>query len=102
MFHRASRSLICADAVHNVGAEKPFSSRIFYGLLGGWGGFKTNRFDRLVTRDRAAARESLQKVLAWDFERVVMSHGVVLERGGHAALRRAYAWLEKAKAEERP
>ena len=36
------------------------------------------------------------------FGKGLVSHGMVLERGGQEAVRRAYAWLEKAKAEERP
>jgi hypothetical protein len=32
-------------------------------------------------------------VLAWDIERVIVSHGEILERGGRAALRAGYAWL---------
>jgi hypothetical protein len=32
-------------------------------------------------------------VLAWDFDRVTVTHGEILESGGPAALARAYAWL---------
>jgi hypothetical protein len=32
-------------------------------------------------------------VLAWDFDRVTVTHGEPLETGGKEALRRAYAWL---------
>jgi hypothetical protein len=92
-FHKASRTLICADAVHNVGAEKPWSSRIFYTLFGGYGGFKTNLMDKLAARDKPALRESMNRVLSWDIERVAMAHGVVLESGGRDKLRAAYHWL---------
>jgi hypothetical protein len=44
-------------------------------------------------RDRRAARESLERILGWDFDRVVVAHGDVLERGGREALRQGYAWL---------
>jgi len=32
-------------------------------------------------------------ILAWDFDRVVVAHGEVLESGGREALRQGYAWL---------
>ena len=35
--------------------------------------------------------ESLERILEWDFERILPSHGEVLERGGRDALREA--WL---------
>ncbi len=92
-YHAATRTLICADAVHNAGADRPFSNKLFLSLVGGYGGFKTNLLDRLATRDKAASRASVERILAWDFERVVMAHGTVLEQGGKDAFRRAYAWL---------
>ena len=51
------------------------------------------KLDPLLIRDRAAARASLQAILAWDIDRVVVAHGDVLETGGCAALARGYAWL---------
>jgi len=92
-FHPASRTLIVTDAVHNFGAERPTSTRLLFGLLGGSEGFRTTLLDRLVTRDRRAARDSLARLLEWDFDRVVMAHGEVLESGGKAAYAAAYAWL---------
>ncbi len=39
---------------------------------------------------RAAAME---KILTWDFDRVIVCHGEVLETGGREALREGYRWL---------
>ena len=47
----------------------------------------------LLIRDHRTARESLERILAWDFDRVVVAHGDVLERGGHEILRDGYSWL---------
>ena len=46
---------------------------------------------RLAVSDRAALRRSLEKVLEWDFERIVPGHGEVIEHAGPAELRAA--WL---------
>jgi hypothetical protein len=46
-----------------------------------------------MMRDRAAAREQIGRMLAWDFDRIVLSHGDIVPTGGHEVLRRAYAWL---------
>ena len=40
-----------------------------------------------------AARQALERILAWDFDRVVIAHGDVLGSGGSDALRAAYSWL---------
>jgi hypothetical protein len=38
-------------------------------------------------------RASLERILAWDFDRVVVTHGDVVEHGGAEALRHAWAPL---------
>ena len=90
--HRKSRSLIISDTAHNF-ETAPAGTRFFFTMLGGWRGFRTTLADRMVTKDRAAARASIERMLTWDFDRVVVCHGAVLESGGKDALKRAYAWL---------
>jgi hypothetical protein len=58
-----------------------------------YGSFGPSKLDPLLIRDRVAARQSLERILGWDFDRVIIAHGDVLERGGHDALRRGYSWL---------
>lgn len=91
--HRASRTLLTCDLAFNVGAEAPPATRLAFRLLGAYGRCGPSVVEKLLVRDRAAARASLQRILAWDFERIVVTHGAVLEHGGRAALRAGYAWL---------
>ena len=35
----------------------------------------------------------MERIVGWDFDRVIVAHGEVLEGGGPEALRRGYAWL---------
>lgn len=92
-FHRASRTLILCDLAFNFGPSAPLTTRIWMRLMLSYGRFGPSKLDPLLIRDRAAARASLQRILAWDFDRVVVAHGDVLETGGHALLRQGYAWL---------
>lgn len=92
-FHRASRTLILCDLAFHFSARFPWTTRLVARILGNHEHFGPSRFDPLLIRDRAAARASLEKILAWDFDRVIVAHGEVLETGGHAALREGYAWL---------
>jgi len=92
-FHRASRTLVMCDLAFNFGPRSPAPTRILMKLLRSYGRFGPSTLDPLLIRDRRAARESLERILAWDFDRIIVSHGDVLERGGHEVLRRGYAWL---------
>jgi hypothetical protein len=92
-FHRASRTLILCDLAFNFGPSAPLTTRLWMRLIRSYGRFGPSKLDPLLIRDRDAARESLERILAWDFDRVVVAHGDVLESGGREALRDGYAWL---------
>jgi hypothetical protein len=91
--HRSSRTLLLTDLAFNVRHSDSFLTRLFMRVNGGYGRFGTTRILRSTFRDRAALRRSIDRVLEWDFERVIVSHGEILAKGGRAALREAYAWL---------
>jgi hypothetical protein len=91
--HRASRTLLLCDLAFNFGPSAHPATRLLMRMIRSYGRFGPSRLDPLLIRDRRAARASLERILAWDFERVVVAHGDVLERGGREALRSGYAWL---------
>jgi hypothetical protein len=92
-FHRPTRTLVASDLAFNVGPTSPFLLRAAFRLWGGYGRLSTTLIERLLVRDRAAYRRSLERILAWPIERVIVAHGEVVERDGRDALARAYAWL---------
>ncbi len=46
--------------------------------------------ERVATKDKEHVKESVEKVLTWDFERVIMAHGSIIEHGGKEAFRLGY------------
>jgi len=101
-FHRASRTLILCDLAFNFGPSAALPTRLLMQLLRSYGRLAPSKLDPLLIRDRRAARESLERILAWDFDRVIVAHGDVQESGGHQLLRNGYAWLLPANAAGRP
>lgn len=93
--HRSSRTLIVSDWLVNFAADKPTSwwSRSFIRLIGAFGGPQQSKVLRLTVTDRAASRASRAHVLAWDFDRIIVAHGDIVETDGKAVLQRATAWL---------
>jgi Domain of unknown function (DUF4336) len=94
-FHPASRTLILTDLAFNVPADQTAAARLFYVLAGAAGRFGPHRLVRLLIRDRRAARESVDRILRWDFDRIVVSHGEVLETGGRQQLATAFDFLSR-------
>ena len=91
-FHRASRTLLTTDLAFRPTPRSNRGLRVWCKLTR-VGAFGPNQVVRFTIRDRNALRASLDRVLAWDFDRVTVTHGEPLETGGKEALRRAYAWL---------
>jgi hypothetical protein len=91
-FHRPSRTLICADLLFNLAHHPSRLTRVVAFLLG-------NRkpgatwVERVLIRDRKAARAQVGRMLAWNPQRLLLAHGDLVESGGCEVLRRAYAWL---------
>jgi len=96
-FHPATRTLILTDLAFNISKEAAKRSPLFYWL---WdvGHFGPHRFVRLRgIRDRRAARESVEKILSWNFDRIIVSHGEILETDGHNQFAAAFAFLRHSR-----
>jgi hypothetical protein len=91
-FHRATRTLVCADAVFNL-ARHPSGFTRFVAFAMGNRKPGATLLERVLIRDRRAAREQVDRMLAWNPERIVLAHGPLVEADGTEVLRRAYAWL---------
>jgi hypothetical protein len=98
LLHRPSGTLLVADLVHNVGRPRHLWTQCYTRAMGFYDRVALSRMIRWAAfPDRAAARRSLDAVLARPFDRLVVGHGAPLAAGGRAALAAAYDWLQ-AKA----
>ncbi|MDH3656217.1 MAG: DUF4336 domain-containing protein [Myxococcales bacterium] len=93
-FHRPSRSLIVADVLENFETSAHWPTRAYLKLGGIHGKPGLSLPLRMVFRDKKRARRSIDEVLSWDFDRIVLAHGDVIESGGRDILRNAYTWLK--------
>lgn len=92
--HRASRSLLVTDLVFNIHEVDGLLAPVLLRLNRMWGRFGPSRALGIMMRlNRDAARHGIESILRWDFERVVMSHGRILNSGGRQALESAFSFL---------
>lgn len=90
-FHRASKTLIVTDLIFHMKDVGHWWSRTFLTLNKAYDRFGMSSFFRSNIKEPAAARASADRILTFDFDRVIMSHGVVLETGGRPAVAEALA-----------
>ena len=92
-YHQESRTLIITDLAHSADWGSPLLTRLVMRLMGIYERPGVPLHIRVGFRDKAAGRASLERVLCWDFDRIVLAHGLVVETGGKAVLREAYSFL---------
>jgi len=92
--HAASRTLILTDLVFNLGKAGDPWTYVVRRLLGVHQRFGPSRIMRRLLRlDRDALEASIQRILSWDFDRIVMSHGEIVHSDGRARLAEALRML---------
>jgi glyoxylase-like metal-dependent hydrolase (beta-lactamase superfamily II) len=78
--HRASRSLLVTDLLFNVTAPDNWATGLVLRLMGTYKRLGPSRLLRWrLTKDRRALKASVERMLAWDFVRVLPGHGDVFE-----------------------
>ncbi|HEY2517233.1 MAG TPA: hypothetical protein VGI39_40450 [Polyangiaceae bacterium] len=96
ILHRPSRTLLLVDVLENFTDATPgvnWLVRASFKAFGMWNDPTPAPEYRFAWKDRGAARESLERILAWDFDRIVISHGDLVDRDAKGVARRAWRRL---------
>jgi hypothetical protein len=94
LLHRPSRTLFVADLVHNIGADHRGWTKFYSRAMGFYDRVALSRVIRWTAfDDRAAARKSVDTVLALPFDRVVVGHGDPIADRPREQLTAALEWL---------
>lgn len=91
--HRSSSSLIVADLVFNLGRDNSLLTNGYLFLAGAYRKTTPSRLFKLLIKDKQAMKLSIEIMLLWDFDRLIMGHGDIVNTSAKDALRKAYAWL---------
>jgi hypothetical protein len=92
-FHHSSKTLILTDLIENVTPDTPgtnVSLRLLFRAIGMWKRPGPAPEYRVGWGDKALVREGLKRILAWDFERVILSHGDLITEDARQVV--AHAW----------
>ena len=93
-FHRSSKTLVLVDLVENIGDRTEgvgWGLKLWWKLVFRmWNRPRPAPEYQLGWKDKRAAKRSLEKILLWDFESVLLAHGDIIETNAKAALREAW------------
>lgn len=96
--HKPSKTLIVTDLIqkHEIAHETWLWRGVkgMAGILGRDGGVPLDV--KLSIRDKTAMRRSIETLLAWDFDNLIIAHGHCRQGGAKEDVRRAFDWLTGA------
>lgn len=92
-FHRATRTLICLDALLNLAEHPKRTTRAVAMLIANTAPGK-GYLERITVGNRSAARREANRILEWDIDGIILAHGGLVPRDGQRIFREAYAWLD--------
>jgi hypothetical protein len=94
-FHKRSHTLIVADFIqnHSIETNKPLLNALWKiaGVAYPHGGVPVDI--RLSFVDRTLARQSLETLLSWDFDKLIIAHGVCVGKDAKPFVEKAVHWL---------
>ena len=94
-FHKRSRTVILDDLIqiHPLIKGKLFRNVVLKleGVVSPQGGVGLDIRLSFIHRD--LARQSLKRLLAWDFDKLIIAHGMCIETNAKAFVERAFRWL---------
>lgn len=95
-FHRASRTLVLTDLIENFEPAKLSWVMRWLTRLGGVQDPNGSmpRDMRLTFSQRETLRAAVDRMIAWNPERIIIAHGRWYESHGRAKLERAFRWLQ--------
>lgn len=93
-FHKVTRTLILVDVIENITDETPgvnWLLKLWWKLVFKmWNNPKPAPEYQLGWKDKKAAAKSLKRILSWDFERIILSHGDLIEENAKAVALQAW------------
>jgi hypothetical protein len=103
-FHHASKTLIVTDIIENIGHDTPGTNwllRAWFVLFGMWNKPAPAPEYRFTWSDKSAARKCFERVLEWDFERVILAHGDLITQNAKSMVERAWRSILARRFEPR-
>ena len=94
-FHRPTNTLIVVDLLENIGDDYTHEAGLLLkfwwkAVFHMWNNPKAAPEYQLGWGDRSIVRKALETILSWDFERIILAHGNLIDRDAKAIAARAW------------
>ncbi len=95
--HEASQTLIVADLIENFHEESALPVRLITRLVGMYKKPVPPKDNQLFADNHDEAREAVEEILSWDFDKIILAHGRLVLENGKDIIKRGFDWLNQDK-----
>lgn len=88
--HSKSHTLILTDTAFNFDETFPVLTQLITRIMGGYKRLSPSLLERTASTEKDKVRASVAQILNWNFDRVIVAHGNIVERDGKEKFRQGY------------
>jgi len=92
-FHRESQTLILTDIAFYFDGSFPWITQLVTRAIGGYNKLSPTLLEKLDIKEKDKIEKSIQQILRWDFKRVIMAHGSIVDNEAKKKLTAGYEWF---------
>lgn len=92
-FHAQTKTLIITDIAYHFDRNFPFVNSLITKILGVNEKLSPSFLEKFASKDKQKIKQSVLKILEWDFQRVIMAHGSIVEKNAKQKFREGYEWF---------
>lgn len=92
-FHKKSRTLIVTDIVFHFDVQTKPKTKLIVKMLGAYKQLRPSLLEKFATQDKIKVQNSIQQILTWDFERIIMAHGSIIKHDAKPLFKAGYEWF---------
>ena len=91
-FHQSTQTLILTDLLFHFLNPKGWSKCV-YSLYGINNKLAFSSLSKLLIQDKKLFKESIENIVDWDFNKIIVSHGELIKSNGKEKFIKAFKWL---------
>ncbi|MGB3514160.1 MAG: DUF4336 domain-containing protein [Microcoleaceae cyanobacterium] len=92
-FHGKSKTLIVTDIAFYFDENFPLIMNLLTKIMGGYKKLRPSFLEQLGTKEKEKVKQSVLKILEWDFIRVIVAHGSIVEDDAKQKFKEGYEWF---------
>lgn len=92
-YHPKTQTLILTDTAFYFDRNFPLVTQFTSRIIGCYEQLRPSILEKIATQDKEQITASVNKLLQWDFQRVIMAHGTIIEENARKKLVAGYEWF---------